>query len=155
MAIEIEHKFLLANNRWRTGIIRSTPYKQGYLSSNSNVSIRIRISHTEAWINLKKAAIGNQRDEYEYPIPLPDAEEIINNLCQQPLIDKTRHLVPYQQHTWEIDEFHGDNDGLIVAEIELTSSDEGFAKPDWLGTEVTLEHKYYNNQLAKRPYSSW
>ncbi|MEO1884437.1 MAG: CYTH domain-containing protein, partial [Methylococcales bacterium] len=85
MAIEIEHKFLLANNRWRSGIIRSTPYKQGYLSSNSNVSIRIRISNTEAWVNLKKAAIGNQRDEYEYPIPLPDAEEIINNLCQQPL----------------------------------------------------------------------
>jgi len=155
MGIEIEHKFLLANNLWRVGVTRSTHYKQGYLSSNSNVSTRIRISNTQAWINIKKATIGNQRDEYEYPIPLLDAEEMLKTLCQQPLIDKTRHLVPYQQHLWEIDEFHGVNAGLIVAEIELTSNDEVFAKPDWLGAEVTLEHKYYNNQLAKHPYSSW
>ena len=155
MAIEIEHKFLLANNRWRSKVIRSTRYKQGYLASNSSVSIRIRISDTEAWINIKQAVIGNQRDEYEYTIPLSEAEEIINNLCQKPLIDKTRHLVPYQQHTWEIDEFYGDNHGLIVAEIELSANDEVFEKPDWLGKEVTLEHKYYNNQLAKKPFLSW
>jgi len=155
MAIEIEHKFLLANDDWRQLISRSVVYKQGYLSSQPTSSIRVRISDKQAWLNIKSATIGNHRFEYEYDIPLADANEIITNLCNKPLIEKTRHFVINDGHTWEIDEFTGANQGLIVAEIELSSLDEDFAKPAWAGKEVTADLRYYNNNLAKNPYTSW
>ena len=155
MALEIEHKFLLANDDWRKNVSHSVVYRQGYLSSQPTSSIRVRVSNNQAWLNIKSAVIGTQRHEYEYEIPLSDAQEILNNLCVKPLIEKTRYFVMHENHQWEIDEFEGENAGLIVAEIELDSLDEAFAKPVWLGEEVTQDLRYYNNNLAKNPYSLW
>lgn len=155
MAQEIEHKFLLANDGWREHVSHSVIYKQGYLSSQATSSIRVRISDKQAWLNIKSATIGTQRSEYEYEIPLSDAHEILNSLCLKPVIEKTRHFVTHENHLWEIDEFDGENAGLIVAEIELDTLDEAFEKPDWVGAEVTQDVRYYNNNLAKNPYSAW
>jgi adenylate cyclase len=154
MAIEIEHKFLLANEDWRRSIQKSVKYKQGYLSSQPTSSIRIRISDNQAWLNIKSATIGTQRLEFEYEIPLPDAEEIINKLCGK-LIEKIRHFITHDRNIWEIDEFEGDNQGLIVAEIELAEVGQKFIKPDWLGAEVTQDLRFYNNNLAINPYKNW
>ena len=155
MALEIEHKFLLANNDWRQHITRSVKYRQGYLSSQASSSIRIRISDEHAWLNIKSATIGTHRHEYEYEIPLPDANEIINNLCKKPLIEKTRNFVIDNDNIWEIDEFGGANQGLCVAEIELSEIGKAFVRPHWLGEEVTHDLRYYNNNLAIHPYSEW
>lgn len=155
MAIEVEHKFLLANDGWREHVSHSVNYRQGYLSSQANTSIRVRISDEQAWLNIKSATIGSHRHEYEYEIPLHDANEILNNLCRKPLIEKTRHFVINDGNTWEIDEFYGDNQGLIVAEIELNEVGESFLKPSWVGREVTDDLRYYNNNLALYPYSEW
>ncbi len=155
MAKEIEHKFLLANENWRKSIKKSVKYKQGYLSSQPTSSIRIRLSDTQAWINIKSATIGTERLEFEYEIPVNDAEEIIISLCNKPLIEKIRHFVNNGKHIWEIDEFEGDNEGLIVAEIELSTAGEVFAKPEWLGQEVTRDLRYYNNNLVINPYKKW
>ncbi|MCF7986474.1 MAG: CYTH domain-containing protein [Methylovulum sp.] len=155
MAIEIEHKFLLANENWRSQVYQHMRYRQGYLSAIPTSSIRVRVADQRAWLNIKSATIGNHRHEYEYEIPLDDAQEILNTLCQPPLIEKTRHWVKYAGFIWEIDEFEGVNQGLIVAEIELPELDTVFEKPDWLGLEVTEDKRYYNNNLAKYPYSEW
>lgn len=155
MPIEIEHKFLLANDTWRKEVSHTSEYQQGYLSSNPTSSIRIRISDAKAWLNIKSATIGTYRQEYEYEIPLNEAREIIETLCHKPLITKTRHFITQQNHTWEVDEFHGENKGLCVAEIELSQLNEIFEKPDWLGKEVTDDLRYYNNNLAKNPFSKW
>jgi adenylate cyclase len=155
MAIEIEHKFLLANDDWREQIIRSINYRQGYLNSKATSSIRIRISDDHAWLNIKSAIIGTNRNEYEYEIPIADANEIIHNLCGKPIIEKTRHFVIDNGNTWEIDEFDGLNRGLIVAEIELSEIGMPFSKPHWLGEEVTHDLRYYNNRLAIHPFSKW
>ncbi|MGR8979326.1 MAG: CYTH domain-containing protein [Gammaproteobacteria bacterium] len=155
MAIEVEHKFLLANNDWRNHIHRSVKFRQGYLSSLPTSSIRVRICDHQAWLNIKSATIGNQRSEYEYEIPLSDAEQILDSLCGKPLIEKTRHFVFDTGHVWEIDEFEGENQGLIVAEIELEEAGQSFVKPSWLGLEVTDDLRYYNNNLALHPYSEW
>jgi adenylate cyclase len=155
MAVEIEHKFLLANDGWRQHVSHSVKYRQGYLSSQATSSIRVRISNDHAWLNIKTATIGTRRHEYEYEIPMADADEILNNLCRKPLIEKTRHFVTAGSHVWEIDEFEGDNQGLIVAEIELDETQQSFAKPAWLGKEVTDNLRYYNNNLAIHSYSEW
>lgn len=155
MAIEVEHKFLLKNNHWRHQISHSIKYSQGYLSSQPTCSIRIRISDNQAWLNIKSATIGSYRREYEYEIPLSDADEILHELCVKPLIEKNRHFVICEGYTWEIDEFYGDNAGLIVAEIELSEIGQPFEKPEWLGQEVTYDLRYYNNNLALHPYSEW
>ena len=155
MAIEIEHKFLLLNNDWRQNITCSVQYQQGYLSSEASSSIRVRISNEKAWLNIKSATIGTHRHEYEYEIPLQDASEIINNLCCKPIIKKTRYNVVNDKNTWEIDEFHDENNGLVIAEIELKEIGESFLKPHWLGEEVTQDVRYYNNNLAINPYSKW
>lgn len=155
MALEIEHKFLLSSNEWKNHINNSTEYKQGYLASDSHRSIRVRTSSTQAWLNIKSSTIGNHRNEYEYEIPLQEGLEIINTLCTKPLIEKTRHLVKHKQHTWEIDVFAGDNQGLIVAEIELKKIGEYFDKPTWVGKEVTEDLRYYNNNLCKNPFNNW
>lgn len=155
MAIEIEHKFLLANDEWRQAVHRSVVYRQGYLSSEPTTSIRVRISDEHAWLNIKSAVIGTHRHEYEYEIPLADADEIISNLCRKPLIEKTRHLVRDDGNLWEIDEFAGANQGLVVAEIELPEIGMAFNKPAWVGLEVTDDLRYYNNNLVAHPYSEW
>ena len=155
MALEIEHKFLLRNENWRNEINKSVIYKQGYLNSLPTSSIRIRISDDQAWLNIKSATIGNQRSEYEYEIPFKDAIEIIDQLCKKPIIEKTRHYVLHNGNLWEIDEFHGDNKGLVVAEIELVSQNIKFELPEWIGIEVTDDLRYYNNNLANNPYNQW
>ena len=155
MAIEVEHKFLLKNDNWRKQINHSVKYSQGYLSSQPTSSIRIRISDNQAWLNIKSATIGTHRREYEYEIPASDASEILHELCVKPLIEKIRHFVIYDGNTWEIDEFYGGNAGLIVAEIELSEIGQSFSKPEWLGQEVTQDMRYYNNNLARHPYSEW
>ncbi len=155
MALEIEHKFLLKNDDWRKQVIRSVNYRQGYLCGNDKTSIRIRTSDTNAWLNIKSATIGNHRQEFEYEIPLTEANEMLDTLCHQPLIEKTRFFVNHDRHLWEIDEFSGDNAGLIVAEVELKSLDENFSLPDWAGQEVTDDLRYYNNNLCKNPYKNW
>ena len=155
MAIEIEHKFLLANDDWRKQVSHRCYYQQGYLNSDKNSSVRVRIADDKAWLNIKSATIGTQRQEYEYLIPVADASEIINTLCHKPLIEKTRHFVTIEQHLWEIDEFASENAGLIVAEIELSTIGEKFTKPSWLGLEVTNDVRYYNNNLSQHPFSRW
>lgn len=155
MAIEVEHKFLLINDDWRKLVSRSVKYKQGYLASEAGSSIRVRISDDKAWLNIKSATPGTHRSEYEYEIPLQDANEIISSLCRKPLIEKTRHFVPVNDHIWEIDEFEGENEGLIVAEIELQTIGETFSKPEWIGAEITYDLRYYNNNLSLFPFNKW
>jgi len=155
MALEVEHKFLLVNDEWRNEISNSVFYKQGYLTSSPLSSIRVRVSDNQAWLNIKSATIGTHRQEFEYEIPLADAQEILDGLCIKPLLEKTRHFVHCDQHVWEIDEFLGDNAGLIVAEIELAEIGEDFARPNWLGREVTHDLRYYNNNLVKHPFKDW
>lgn len=155
MAIEIEHKFLLANDGWREHISRSVRYRQGYLSSQPTSSIRVRTSNDRAWLNIKTATIGTHRHEYEYEIPPADANEILDSLCKKPLIEKVRYFVTDNGNLWEIDEFEGENQGLIVAEIELDETGQTFSKPPWIGLEVTGDLRYYNNNLAIHPYSEW
>ena len=155
MAIEIEHKFLLTDESWREKVKKAIIFKQGYLSSMPTTSIRVRICDEQAWLNIKSATIGNKRMEFEYEIPLTDANQIIELLCKKPIIEKTRHYVENENNTWEIDEFHGENQGLIVAEIELNSETQPFTIPEWIGQEVTHDVRYYNNYLAVKPYNSW
>ena len=156
MAKEIERKFLLTDDSWRSEVIKSTLFRQGYLVGGVESSVRIRVEGDSANINIKSATLDISRLEYEYEISLDDAGELLDNLCQKPIIEKTRHIVPADRgHKWEIDEFCGDNAGLIVAEIELGSEDELFAKPAWLGKEVSDDPRYYNVCLVKHPYKDW
>jgi adenylate cyclase len=155
MAREIERKFLVGSDAWRRTIIRSRRLVQGYLASIPACSIRVRLDEDGASLNIKTATLGVSRHEYDYPIPRADAEEILRHLCIKPLIEKTRHYVRAGNHTWEIDEFDGANRGLIVAEIELSSPDESFERPAWLGQEVSDDPRYYNVRLVENPYSSW
>lgn len=155
MATEIEHKFLIVNDDWREQVMRSVEYRQGYLSNNKHASVRIRIAGDIANINVKGMTVGVQRPEYEYPVPLADANEMLDQLCMRPMIEKIRHFVEYGGKIWEIDEFSGDNAGLIVAEIELESVDEVFDIPGWAGADVSGVERYYNVALVQYPYSQW
>ena len=155
MAIEIERKFLVKNEGWRGSIISSSVLKQGYLANQNNASVRVRIAHGKAHLNIKSKTLGIRRSEYEYQIPVEDAEEMLQHLAEQPVISKTRYLVQYAEHVWELDVFDGENSGLVVAEIELKSEQETFALPDWAGEEVSGDPKYYNINLVKHPFSKW
>lgn len=155
MATEIERKFLVRDDSWRTVVLRRASFRQGYLESNERVSVRVRVEDRRANLNIKSGTLGIERLEYEYTIPLQDAEDMLDRLADGPLVEKTRYYVEHQGHTWEIDVFSGDNAGLVVAEIELASADEAFARPDWLGDEVSLEKRYYNVLLARHPYKDW
>ena len=155
MGTEIERKFLLRSDDWRDEVKSSTRLIQGYLVRGDSTAIRVRIKGDSAEINIKHTHDGINRLEYEYEIPLDDAKEILDQVALKPLIDKTRHHVVHGRHLWEIDEFYGDNAGLLVAEIELTSADEAFDRPAWLGDEVSLDQRYYNSNLSKQPYTQW
>ena len=155
MPVEIERKFLVRNDAWWPHVSRSRKIRQGYLGPLSKASVRVRIDGEKANLNIKSATLGMQRSEYEYSIPMKDAIEMLDNLCEGPQIDKNRHIVIFGDHTWEIDEFFGDNLGLIMAEIELDDPDERFEIPDWLGVEVTEDERYYNVNLVKNPYKNW
>ncbi|MDZ7752423.1 MAG: CYTH domain-containing protein [Gammaproteobacteria bacterium] len=137
MPREIERKFLLQDDSWRASVESSKRLVQGYLPGMKTASVRVRISGHDARLNIKSATLDVSRLEYEYPLPLDEAEEILERLCERPLIEKTRHHVPHGGHLWEVDEFAGDNAGLVVAEIELASADEAFERPSWVGDEVS------------------
>jgi len=153
MAIEIEKKFLLKNDNWRRDA-KGTFYKQGYLSTKKERTVRVRINGGKAFLTIKGPSQGSSRLEFEYEISLQDAKEIIN-LCEKPVIEKTRYIVIHKGLKWEIDEFDGDNKGLILAELELTDEHQKFELPEWIGDEVTGNPDYYNASLTKKPYSSW
>ena len=156
MPVEIERKFLVAGDAWRREASRSEPMAQGYLAGppSSRCSVRVRIAGDSAWLNIKSATLGVERDEYEYAIPRADAERMLATLCGE-RVEKVRHHVPRGGHVFEVDEFLGENAGLVVAEIELSHADEPFERPAWLGAEVTPLARYYNVNLASRPYSRW
>ena len=152
MAIEIERKFLVTNEDWKTG----TPalYRQGYLNRDKHRTVRIRIAGDKAMINVKSLTVGMRRAEYEYSIPVSDAKEMLN-LCEGPLIEKKRWLIEVGKNSWEIDEFMGDNQGLVVAEIELDDESQNFEMPSWAGIEVTDDERYYNSSLSMTPFKDW
>ncbi len=154
MGLEIERKFLVTSNAWRLSA-PGVRYRQGYLSSRDACTVRVRVAGEQAFLTLKGKAEGIARPEFEYEIPVSDAEAILSALCPGPLIDKTRHLVLHAGHSWEIDVFHGDNAGLVLAELELERPDELFEKPAWLGLEVTSDPRYQNARLAERPFQRW
>ena len=157
MATEIERKFLLATDDWRGSIERSQRFIQGYLTrpgASAKCSVRVRIGEHEAWLNIKAAVAGVERSEFEFAIPLGDATHMLDEFCET-RIEKVRHHVDFRGRTFEIDEFFGDNAGLIVAELELESADAAFERPPWLGREVSDKRRYYNLHLLEHPYSAW
>lgn len=161
MAIEIERKFLLANDDWRAGIEHSESLAQGYLvgakalrDGSARASVRARLAGDKAWLNIKAATRGISRTEFDYPIPLEDARTLLDALCDG-VLEKMRHHVRVDGVLFEIDEFHGDNDGLLVAEVELPSEDAWFPRPSWLGREVSDLARYYNVNLIDHPYRQW
>ncbi len=155
VAIEIERKFLLRDDRWRAAVQRSVLMRQGYLAGSAECSIRIRLSDEQAHLNIKSATLGVQRTEFEYLVPRADAELMLASLCGTRILEKTRHFVLHHGHNWEIDEFYGANAGLIVAELELDAEDEVFVRPPWLGAEVSDDARYYNSCLVEHPYQQW
>lgn len=154
MGKEIERKFLVVNDDWRAAAHRVADYAQGYLNEPVNCSVRVRVEDDQARLNIKCVQIGMSRDEFEYSIPLADAHKLMT-MTLGPTVVKRRHFVMVDGHEWEIDEFLGDNQGLVVAELELDREDEVFTKPSWLGKEVTDEARYYNVFLSQRPYQTW
>ncbi len=154
MGIEIERKFLVKNDLWKTDSVTGTDFRQGYLSRGGNCSVRVRIEGHEAKLNIKSATLGILRQEFEYSIPIEEARELLDLFCPD-TVSKKRYKVGYAGKTWEIDVFEQDNFGLTVAEIELNSTDEKFQLPPWIGNEVTSETRYYNTELARHPYKQW
>jgi CYTH domain-containing protein len=155
MGYEIERKFLVEGN-YKADAFKSMFIKQGYLSQSETSVIRVRIKDEKAYVTIKSAAIDGElkRHEWEYEIPVKDAEEMLQ-LCEDALIEKKRYLVQVGSHIFEVDEFYGKNEGLCIAEVELESEDETYAKPDWLGLEVTGNVRYYNSFLSLHPYTEW
>lgn len=162
MGIEIERKFMVASEAWRAQVTRAQRMSQGYLVDSALVqarqgvrcSLRVRIAGDKAWLNIKSADLGIARQEYDYAIPVADAERMLRDFCNG-VVEKTRHYVPHAGLTFEVDEFHGDNAGLIVAELELESVEQKFDRPEWLGREVSGRLRYYNLNLLEHPYSRW
>jgi len=161
VGIEIERKFLPRNDGWRAAAHKVVPMAQGYLndlalvdSGAMQASVRVRIEGDAAFLNIKSRELGARRQEFEYPVPVAEARALLQ-LCVGGLVEKHRHYVEHAGHLWEVDEFLGDNAGLVVAEIELDAEDAAFDKPDWAGPEATHAQRYYNLALAARPYSQW
>ncbi len=174
MAIEIERKFLVKNDDWRTlatgtasidtasigtasigTAFTGTVYRQGYMVSDIDRTVRVRLAGDRGYITIKTATSGISRSEFEYEIPDSDASELLDTLCDRPLIEKTRYKIPYGDLIWEVDEFVGENQGLIVAEVELNHADQLVSLPDWIGQEVSDDPRYFNSNLVKYPFSQW
>ena len=155
MPVEIERKFLVEGDAWRSGVRRRELFRQGYLAGSEACSVRVRAGGDLAWLNVKGRVRGASRAEYEYEIPLHEANEMLESLCAHGRIEKWRHWVPHAGHEWEVDEFLGANAGLIVAELELDDEAEDFAHPSWLGVEVTHDARYFNSYLATHPWPEW
>ncbi|MFY9089299.1 CYTH domain-containing protein [Arcobacter aquimarinus] len=154
MALEIERKYLV--NLEKLGTLENgNRIKQGYLSTNKDAVVRVRVKNDKAYLTIKGSNIGATRLEFEYKIPVVEANEMLDKLCQKPVIDKTRYLIDYENHTFELDIFYGDNDGLVVAEVELLDENETIKLPSWIKEEVTSDERYYNSNLMKNPYKNW
>jgi adenylate cyclase len=156
MGIEIERKFLVKKDKWEQVVKKEKSlFRQGYILSDPQKTIRVRLTDTEAFLTIKGQTVGASRPEFEYKIPTEDARHMLDNFCISEL-SKIRYFIPHHDgYTWEVDEFLGENEGLIVAEIELSSEDELFLLPDWVDKEVTSEKKYTNSNLAINPYKNW
>jgi len=154
MGKEIERKYLVKLETWEPQA-EGTDFKQGYLNAQKERVVRVRIEGAKAKLTIKGITTGVTRSEFEYAIPVEDAALLLDNLCEQPLIDKHRHKELHHGKTWEIDVFHGENQGLVVAEIELSSEDEKIVMPDWVGEEVSSDPRYFNSNLLKHPFKSW
>ncbi|WP_158825449.1 CYTH domain-containing protein [Mucilaginibacter lacusdianchii] len=155
MGVEIERKFLVDHNLWhRAEKPKAVPYRQGYLLSSPQKTVRVRVAGIKGYITIKGATEGFSRKEYEYEIPVAEAAELLDNFADK-CIEKTRVRFPFMGKVWEVDEFAGDNQGLIVAEIELHSEDEEIQFPPWITEEVTGDNRYYNSSLSVRPYNQW
>ena len=153
MALEIERKFLVKEGAWPD--LHGTKYRQGYLNSYKERTVRVRIVDDKGYLTVKGISRGAVRVEYEYEIPKDEAEAMLDDLCEKPLIEKLRYKTEFKGLVWEVDEFFGENQGLIVAEVELESEDQEFIKPEWIGEEVTGDPKYFNASLVHHPYSKW
>jgi adenylate cyclase len=154
MAKEIERKFLVRDNTWR-GRDGGKRYRQGYLSIAKERTVRVRTTGDKGFITIKGMSVGATRSEYEYEIPLADANEMLDRLCERPLIEKTRYRVSHEGLAWEIDEFEGENRGLIIAEVELKDETKSVTLPGWIGQEVTGDPRYFNANLVANPFSQW
>ncbi len=154
MAVEIERKFLVCSDAWR-GDRTGVRYVQGYLCSDAERAVRVRLEGSAARLTVKSGAQGIVRQEFDYPIPVEDARAMLDNLCCGPLVDKRRYRVEHAGHIWEVDEFAGANAGLVVAEIELDDPEEAFERPSWVGPEVTDDPRYLNSNLSRHPYTAW
>ncbi len=154
MGTEIERKFLLIGDAWRENA-RGTLLRQGYISTQPGRTVRVRTANNQGYLTLKGKTTGITRCEFEYPIPLDDANMLLDQLCEQPILEKIRYLIDYKGFTWEVDEFLGDNAGLLIAEIELEAEDQSFAKPEWIGEEVSGDRRYFNSSLSRYPFLRW
>ena len=154
MGTEIERKFLTVSEEWRENA-KGILYVQGYLSVDKERTVRVRIAGDQGYLTIKGASEGASRSEFEYKIPKAEAREMLDNLCLPGIVEKTRYTVPFGGLTWEVDEFAGENKGLIVAEVELPAVDTKLSLPPWIGAEVTNDPRYYNSALSKTPYSQW
>jgi adenylate cyclase len=154
MGIEIERKFLVANDTWRAQAQHATRFSQGYLSRDPSRTVRVRIAGEQAFLTIKGATRGATRAEFEYAVPVADAQALLT-MCDGPVVEKIRHLCLCDGMTWEVDEFLGANAGLVLAEIELEDEAQPFTRPAWLGDEVTGDGRYVNANLAVRPFTRW
>ena len=154
MGKEIERKYLIKDDSWSEGALGTT-YRQGYLSTVKERTVRVRTIDDKGFLTIKGITIGATRREYEYEIPTEDANEMLDELCEKPIIEKTRYKIPYAGLTWEIDEFAGVNQGLIVAEVELESEEQAIDSPSWVGEEVSGDPRYFNSNLIANPYTTW
>lgn len=154
MATEIEKKFLLHDESWR-GLAQGKRYRQGYLNAEKERTVRVRTADQRGYLTIKGPVVAGVRAEFEYEIPFADAQEMLDTLCGRPQIEKLRYHISHQGFVWEVDEFLGENKGLVVAEIELAHPDQQFPVPPWIGREVTGETRYFNSSLVRHPYSHW
>ena len=154
MGREIERKFLTNNEDWKA-LADGTYYRQGYLSTEKERTVRVRTINDKGFLTIKGITTGFSRVEYEYEIPFAEATEMLDSLCFKPLVEKKRYKIAMAELVWEVDEFKGENDGLVVAEVELTSEEQKFEKPSWIGEEVSGDPRYFNSNLIANPYSTW
>ncbi len=154
MGIEIEKKFLLTGDAWKK-LAQGKTYRQGYLNSSKERSVRVRTIGDKGFLTIKGKSVGASRMEFEYEIPIEDAKTVLEELCIKPIIHKKRYKIEFEGFIWEVDEFFGENEGLVVAEIELNDEQQSFTKPAWVGEEVTHDVRYFNANLSKHPYSEW
>ena len=155
MSREIERKFLVKRERWRADAAGGIVLRQGYLSDDPVRVVRVRVAGDKAFLTIKGLTVGVERAEFEYEIPVDDANALLETMCARPLIEKTRHRVDHDGHAWYVDVFAGENAGLMIAEIELPRPDTTFSLPDWADTEVSDDPRYFNSNLARHPYCAW